>query len=161
MINSSTSSLTYLQYGVAILRLKQSSSDSNSGSQEEKLDRQLKSYTLVIDDSADIAFMLVTILEQAGCKAVMAVSAREALNLAQREHFDLVISDISMPEMDGYALAKALRSLSGYNEVPMIAITGFSEYEDRHRALAAGFDAHVKKPIDASRLIELIEELFL
>ena len=130
-------------------------------SQEEKLDRQLKSYALVIDDSADIAFMLVTILEQAGCKAVMAVSAREALTLAQREHFDLVISDISMPEMDGYALAKALRSLSGYSEVPMIAITGFSEYEDRDKALAAGFDAHVKKPIDASRLIELIEELFL
>jgi len=66
-----------------------------------------------------------------------------------------------MPEMDGYALVKALRSLSGYSEVPMIAITGFSEYEDRDRALAAGFDAHVKKPIDASRLIELIEELFL
>ena len=91
----------------------------------------------------------------------MAVSAREALTLAQRERFDLVISDISMPEMDGYALIKALRSLSGYSEVPMIAITGCSEYEDRAKALAAGFDAHVKKPIDPSRLVELIEELFL
>ena len=114
---------------------------------------------LVVDDSVDIAFMLAMILQHAGYNAVMSVSAREALALAQREHFDLVISDIGMPQMDGYAFAQRLRALSGYATVPMIAVTGFAEYDDRDRALAAGFTTHVKKPVDPASLVELIRSL--
>jgi len=118
---------------------------------------QFKPRALVVDDSADIAFMMVMILRHAGYEAVMAVSALEALTLAQREHFDLIISDIGMPHMDGYAFAENLRALPAYATIPMIAVTGFAEYDDRERALSAGFNSHLKKPVDVVKLLELIE----
>ena len=118
---------------------------------------QFKPRALVVDDSADIAFMMVMILQHAGYEAAMAVSAIDALALAQREHFDLVISDIGMPQMDGYAFAENLRALPAYATIPMIAVTGFAEYDDRDRALAAGFNTHLKKPLDVVKLLELIE----
>lgn len=120
---------------------------------------QQKPKALVVDDSTDIAFMLVMILQHAGYEAVMAVSAIEALSLAQREHYDVIVSDIAMPQMDGYSLATALRSLPEYRSVPMIAVTGFAEYDDLDRALDAGFNTHVKKPVDPATLIELIRTL--
>lgn len=122
---------------------------------------QLKPRALVVDDSADIAFMMVMILQHAGYEAAMAVSAVEALELAQREHFDLIISDIGMPQMDGYAFAENLRALPSYATIPMIAVTGFAEYDDRDRALSAGFNTHLKKPVDVVKLLELIEGLRL
>jgi two-component system, chemotaxis family, CheB/CheR fusion protein len=122
---------------------------------------QFKPRALVVDDSTDIAFMMVMILRHAGYEAAMAVSAVEGLALAQREHFDLIISDIGMPEMDGYAFAKRLRALPAYATIPMIAVTGFAEYDDRDRALSAGFDTHLKKPVDVVKLLELIERLRL
>ena len=120
---------------------------------------QFKPHALVVDDSADIAFMMVMILQHAGYEAAMAVSAVEALALAQREHFDLIISDIGMPQMDGYAFAERLRALPSYRSTPMIAITGFAEYDDRDRALSAGFNTHLKKPVDVVKLLELIQGL--
>ena len=123
------------------------------------LESQAKRRALVIDDSADIAFMLLTMLQHAEYDAVMATSASEALSLAQAENFDLVISDIGMPDMDGYTLAKAIRALPGYDTVPMVAITGFAEYDDRDRALAAGFNAHLQKPVDPTTLLTLINDL--
>src|ERR671916_2187203 len=122
---------------------------------------QFKPRALVVDDSTDIAFMLVMILQHAGYEAAMAVSAVEGLSLAQREHFDLIISDIGMPEMDGYAFARRLRALPAYATIPMIAVTGFAEYDDRDRALSAGFNTHLKKPVDVVKLLELIEGLRL
>ena len=122
---------------------------------------QFKPRALVVDDSTDIAFMLVMILQHAGYEAAMAVSAAEGLALAQREHFDLIISDIGMPGMDGYAFARRLRALPAYATIPMIAVTGFTEYDDRDRALSAGFDTHLKKPVDVVKLLELIERLRL
>lgn len=120
---------------------------------------QFKPRALVVDDSADIAFMLVMILQHGGYEAAMATSAVEALALAQREHFDLIVSDIGMPQMDGYAFAENLRALPAYAQIPMIAVTGFAEYDDRDRALSAGFNTHLKKPVDVVKLLELIEDL--
>ena len=120
---------------------------------------QYKPRALVVDDSADIAFMLAMILRHAGYNALMATSAADALDAARQEHFDVVISDIGMPEMDGYALAEALRALPDCRNVPMIAVTGFDEYDNCDRALAAGFNAHMKKPIDVPSFIRLIRTL--
>ena len=120
---------------------------------------QFKPTALVVDDSADIAFMMVMILQHAGYDAVMAISAVEGLALAQREHFDLIISDIGMPQMDGYAFAERLRALPTYRSIPMIAVTGYAEYDDRDRALSAGFNTHLRKPVDVVRFLELIEDL--
>jgi len=114
---------------------------------------------LVVDDSTDIALMLAMILQKAGYEAVMSTSAVEALKLADNRHFDLVISDIAMPEMDGYSLARALRSRPEYREVPLIAVTGFDQYDDRERALAAGFNTHIKKPVEPTHFIELVSSI--
>jgi two-component system CheB/CheR fusion protein len=127
--------------------------------EETRPECQFKLRALVVDDSTDIALMLVMILQHAGYEAVMAVSATNALTLAQREHFDLIVSDIGMPEMDGYSFAKAIRSLPDYRTVPMIAVTGFAEYDDRDRARDAGFNTHVKKPIDPASFINTVKTL--
>jgi CheY-like chemotaxis protein len=118
-----------------------------------------KPTALVVDDSTDIAFMLITILQQAGYEALMVTSAKEALNLISRKRFDLVISDIAMPEMDGYALAKEIRSLPEYQAVHLIAVTGFDQYDDRELAIEAGFDTHLKKPIDPTTFMKVIRSL--
>ena len=151
---------TRYQSAATAFRAKQSSRESSTDPCEQQVpDCQFKPYALVVDDASDIAFMLVIILEQAGYDAIMALSGTEALVLAKREQFDLVISDIAMPEMDGYSLARALRSLPNYRSVPLIAVTGFAEYDDRDRALDAGFNTHVKKPIDPASFIEVLRAL--
>src|SRR6185295_7885425 len=115
---------------------------------------------LVVDDAPDIALMLAFYLKRAGYHRVVPVySSSEALDAAQSEHFDLVISDIGLPLMDGYELARRLRALDDYLVTPMIAVTGFAEYDDQQKALNAGFNAHVRKPVDPTKLVELVEQL--
>jgi len=114
---------------------------------------------LVVDDAPDVTEMLAMFLEHAGYEAVMAFSAPEALEAAQRNRFEIIVSDIGMPGMNGYDLAVALRALPDYSRVPMIAVTGFSMYDDRGRALQSGFNAHLTKPISPMTLLDLIESL--
>ena len=102
---------------------------------EEPVARKLKPVALVVDDVADVTEMIAMFLQHAGFKVVTAASAVAALELARRETFDVVISDIGMPGMNGYDLAEALRELPDYDRVPMIAVTGYSMYDDRARAL--------------------------
>lgn len=128
---------------------KHSSSDS-SGSHR---------WALVVDDVSDVTEMLSVLMTHAGYDVSTASSAQEAITLAREHHFDLVISDIGMPEMNGYELARALRSLPGYDTVPMVAVTGYSMFDDRSRSLTSGFNEHVTKPIDPRAFLELIEQL--
>jgi len=114
---------------------------------------------LVIDDVSDVTEMLSVLLTHAGYEVAAASSAPEALALARDRRFDMVISDIGMPDMNGYELAETLRLQPGYENVPMVAVTGFSMFDDRNRSLTAGFNAHVTKPIDPRSFLELIEQL--
>ncbi|HEX8710141.1 MAG TPA: response regulator [Pyrinomonadaceae bacterium] len=114
---------------------------------------------LVVDDEADIRLMLDLFLRNAGHEVVTASSANLALEAARREQFDLIVSDIGMPEMDGYQLALALRSMPGYKFVPLIAVTGFVEYSDRERALRAGFDERLTKPLNLNALLKIVSRL--
>ena len=114
---------------------------------------------LVVDDVPDVTEMIGLLLKHAGYDVSTADSARAALQLARRRHYDLVISDIGMPEMNGYELAAALRHLKEYFETPMIAVTGYSEYDDRGRAVNAGFNVHLTKPIEPAQLLNLMNEL--
>src|SRR5918993_1530649 len=107
-----------------------------------------KGRALVVDDNPDIAEMLAAVLRHAGYDVSTAYSAPDALAAAFAQHFDLIVSDIGMPGMNGYELARALRAAPGYESVPMVAVTGFAMYDDRDRALAAGFNEHLSKPID-------------
>lgn len=118
-----------------------------------------KRHALVVDDVADITDMLAVLLTCAGYEVVTADSAAAAIAAAQEHRFDVIISDIGMPGMNGYDLAKALRKLPEYETVPMVAITGFSLFDDRARSLDAGFNAHLTKPIEPRALLDLIGRL--
>ena len=129
------------------------------GRKESPGRKESKGSVLVVDDAPDIALMLAAYLERAGYRVVPVFSGDEALDAATREHFEVIVSDIGLPSMDGYELAKHLRALPDYLTTTLIAVTGFAEYEDQQKAFSAGFDAHLKKPIDPMRLIDLIAHL--
>lgn len=134
--------------------------DLFSGSTSEFTDRGKSSRTaLVVDDVRDVTEMLSVLLTHAGYRVVTAASAPAALAAARSQQFDVVISDIGMPEMNGYELARALRSLPEYQNVPLVAVTGYSMFDDRERSLNSGFNAHMTKPIDPRALLDLIEKL--
>ena len=109
-----------------------------------------------MDDVTDVTEMIALFLKHAGYEVATANSAGSALELAGDQNFDLIISDIGMPEMNGYELAQSLRALTDYQSTPLIAVTGYTEYDDRGRSLRAGFDAHLTKPINPSQLLELV-----
>jgi len=116
-------------------------------------------WALVVDDVSDVTEMLSVLMTHAGYEVSTASSAQQAIEMAQEHHFDVVISDIGMPEMNGYELAQTIRSLNGYENVPMVAVTGYSMFDDRDRSLTAGFNEHVTKPIDPRAFLDLIEHL--
>lgn len=114
---------------------------------------------LVVDDAPDVTEMLAILLQYAGYEVVMVYSGPQALSAARAERFDVVVSDIGMPGMNGYELASAVRALPDYQATPMIAVTGFTMYEDRERALSSGFNAFLTKPINPRDLLNLVERL--
>jgi signal transduction histidine kinase/ActR/RegA family two-component response regulator len=109
---------------------------------------------LVVDDSPETATMLRQLLEFEGAEVATALSGAEALRTVDGRDFDLVISDIAMPGMDGYELLRELRLRPRTSGVPALAVTGFGQTEDAERAYAAGFFAHLVKPVEIARLIE-------
>lgn len=118
-----------------------------------------KPLALIVDDVADVTEMLAVFLSLAGYEVLTAHSAAEALLQARSRQCDVIISDIGMPQMNGYELARELRKIPEYEVVPMVAVTGFSMYDDRERSLDSGFNAHLTKPIDPNVLFQLIERL--
>ncbi len=114
---------------------------------------------LIVEDSNDTLELLRMIFQREGAKVTTAASAAEALNHAVLKRPSIIISDIGMPETDGYQLLEQLRLLPGLNEVPAIAISGYASEEDRERALAVGYLALVPKPIDVDALFTIIHDL--
>jgi two-component system CheB/CheR fusion protein len=113
---------------------------------------------LLVDDEQETLRTFGALLEAEGAEITVAASAEEALGHAAPGRFDLVVSDIAMPGMDGYALLARLRE-AGLQGVPAIAVTGFAQPGDRERALAAGFDEHLGKPLKLSALVRAIGRL--
>jgi CheY-like chemotaxis protein len=105
---------------------------------------------LVVDDEADARDLLQRLLQDAGASVRTAGSAAEALAQLRAVQPDVLVSDIGMPEVDGYQLMQLVRALPPQSggRVPAIALTAFARDEDRARALAAGFDAHLAKPLE-------------
>src|SRR5918995_1263562 len=108
-------------------------------------EKEKKRRALVVDDVADVTEMLSVLLTHAGYEVRTASSAAAALSSAKQDQFDVIISDIGMPQMNGYELARAVREIPGYEAVPMVALTGYSKFDDRQRSLDAGFNAHLTK----------------
>ena len=107
---------------------------------------------LIVDDAIDMANLFKDLLELDGAIVTTAGSAAEGLDLLQREQFDILISDISMPGTDGYQFIKQIRALPGFADFPAIALSGLGREKDIHRALSAGFSAHICKPASVDAL---------
>ncbi|HUF24202.1 MAG TPA: response regulator, partial [Vicinamibacterales bacterium] len=113
---------------------------------------------LVVDDQPDARDLLTRVLEDGGAEVVAASSGEEALARIVEQAPDVLLSDIGMPEMDGFELLRRVRSLSPapVGRTPAIALTAFSRSEERTRALRAGFVVHVTKPVDPSELVATV-----
>ncbi len=116
-------------------------------------------FILVVDDSPETTEMLGKLLQLEGAFVESARSGAEALEIARRKNFDLVVSDISMPEMDGYQLLQKLRELPSMANVPAVALTGYGRGADVERARAEGFAEHLTKPLDLDQLLQIVRRL--
>jgi len=112
---------------------------------------------LVVDDELDTRDLLALVLNQFGAEVRAVDSAKAALAEIETFHPHVLISDIGMPEQDGYDLLRAVRK-SG-NKLPAIALTAFARSEDRTRALAEGYQAHLAKPVEPRELISMISRV--
>lgn len=116
-------------------------------------------FILVVDDSSESTEMLGKLLEIEGAFVDLARSGAEALVIAGQKRFDLIISDISMPEMDGYQLLRKLRELPNMDSVPAVALTGYGRPADIERAHMEGFAEHLIKPVDFDQLLQIVRRL--
>ena len=116
---------------------------------------------LVVDDEEDAREAMVVLLQQAGATVAAAGSAGEALESLRARTPDLLLSDIAMPGEDGYALIKQVRALPDDRggRVAAAALTAYATLEDRRKALQAGYNDHIPKPVDPSRLISAVSTL--
>ncbi|MBC1225115.1 PAS domain S-box protein [Nostoc sp. UCD121] len=116
---------------------------------------------LVVDDEADVRQWITAVLEECGAKVSTFSSTRQALEGLEELHPDVLISDIGMPDEDGYALMRKIRELEPElgGRIPAVALTGYARVEDYKEALAAGFQLHVAKPVRAAELIAVVASL--
>ncbi|HVF42870.1 MAG TPA: ATP-binding protein [Pyrinomonadaceae bacterium] len=116
---------------------------------------------LVVDDQPDARELLALVLERAGAAVRTAATADAAVNLLRAEPADVLVSDIGMPGEDGYKLVGRVRALpaSEGGRVPAVALTAYATEEDRRRALDAGFEEHVSKPVEPSALVAAVAAL--
>jgi len=115
---------------------------------------------LVVDDESDATTLAKRVLEERGAEVATAASCDEALAKLGENPFNLLISDLGMPEEDGYVLIRRVRALDGGNrDILAIALTAFAREEDRERATAAGFNQHLAKPVEPATLIHAVASL--
>jgi PAS domain S-box-containing protein len=111
---------------------------------------------LLVDDEADTLMLFKTTLEAHGARVRPASTAAEALGIAAEWRPRLLVSDIGLPGIDGYALLQAIREKTAHRTLIAVAVTAFARPDDRARALAAGFQTHVAKPVDPSELVRTL-----
>ena len=116
---------------------------------------------LLVDDFDDTRLFLRLALEEHGFIVFEAENGETAVRNALREHPDVILMDLTMPLMDGFAATKLIRQNDHFKNVPIIAITAHQETDFRSDAKASGFDAYVTKPIDVNFLKDLIDGLLI
>jgi CheY-like chemotaxis protein len=116
---------------------------------------------LVVDDDVDTRELLEWVLKRAGAEVVAVSSAKEALEKLEKEKPHVLVSDIAMPEEDGYSLLRRVRGLPPERggRIPAVALTAHSLVQDRIQSLRAGFQSHVPKPVVPEELVEVIASI--
>lgn len=117
-----------------------------------KMEKEMKKIALIADDSSTIRKFVGFALKSMGIEVVTASDGMEALEKLNSEQFDLVITDLNMPHLDGYELIESIREISQYKETPIIILSSESDEEDRQKGFSAGADSYMNKPFDAKKL---------
>jgi CheY-like chemotaxis protein len=116
---------------------------------------------LVVDDEPDARELVAMVLARRGAEVVSVGSAIEALAEMERQRFGVLVSDIGMPSMDGYALISKIRELpkDRGGRIPAAALTAYASIQDRMHALSAGYQIHIPKPVEPAELIAVVANL--
>ncbi|MEO8136841.1 MAG: ATP-binding protein, partial [Betaproteobacteria bacterium] len=149
-----------VQLPVAVIRAKSFTEDRTHPRMEKPAPAEFADLdlagikVLVVDDEGDVRELVCRVLDDCGAKVVASSSAGEALRMLDRDRPDVLISDVGMPDMDGYEFLRQVRARG--HRLPAIALTAFARSEDRTRALRAGFLVHVAKPVEQAELIATV-----
>ena len=116
---------------------------------------------LVVDDEESICRILSIFFEKKGYEVIITRSAAEALVALEQHRPDILISDLGMPDEDGYSLIEKIRALPSERggDIPAAALTAYARAEDRMRVLRSGFQFHLPKPVDSAELVTVVASL--
>jgi len=121
----------------------------------------MKPKVLVIEDNDQNLYLITFILEKAGYEVFQARSGRSGIDMTVAEKPDLVLMDIQLPEMDGYAVTREIRKTFSKDELPIIAVTSYAMAGDREKALEAGCNGYQTKPINPDTIIAYLEQFLI
>lgn len=119
-----------------------------------------KGRILIVEDNMDNYELVRFVLERAGYDVFLAVNGRDGVDAARLQKPDLILMDLGMPEMDGWQAAKKLKSTESTKSIPLFALSAYTLPNERQRALQAGCDGYLTKPIYVQGFLEVINETF-
>ena len=120
-----------------------------------------KGHILVVEDNMDNYELVRYVLERAGYDVFLAVNGRDGVDAARAQKPDLILMDLGLPEMDGWNAIEKLKSDDETKNIPLYALTAHTLPRDRRRALKAGVDGYVAKPIQMKGFLDIVEEALL
>jgi two-component system, cell cycle response regulator DivK len=120
-----------------------------------------KNTILYVEDNPDNRILIRRVLESEGYAVIEAINAAQALELLESNNINLVLMDINMPDMDGYALTAKIKAIQKFSKIPIVAVTANVMRGDREKSLEAGCDGYIQKPIDIDTLSQQIERFIL
>src|SRR6202140_4033018 len=126
---------------------------------DEHRTTEQKQHILVVDDNEDMRDLIQRLLERAGYRVVVAEDGQASLTQAKLYHPDLVLMDLSLPDMDGWEAVRHLRKMPEFGSIPIIAVTAHVSPQEEERAVAAGCTAHIGKPFDTRVLLQEVARL--
>ena len=127
------------------------------GRMEEREDG--RPVVLVVEDFEDNRFMMRRLLEMSGYRVVEAVNGNQAVELATSVRPDIILMDLSLPQLDGLAATRRIRTQGGLTRVPIVAVSAHDSADFHAEALAAGCNEYVTKPIDFDQLVNLLDRM--
>jgi CheY-like chemotaxis protein len=113
-------------------------------------------HAVLVEDITDIRRVTQRLLRSMGCEVAAAEDGLAAIETIAQVRPDVALIDIGLPEMDGYEVARRVRARSELDPVKLVAVTGFGQEEDRRKAMEAGFDAHLVKPVDVGEMRRIL-----
>ncbi|HEY85427.1 MAG TPA: response regulator [Chloroflexi bacterium] len=121
----------------------------------------MKPRILIIEDNEQNLYLITFILEKHGYQVIQARNGQEGIETAKRDRPTLILLDIQLPGMDGYAVARALRSNASLDQVPIVAVTSYAMAGDRERGVEAGCTGYIEKPINPDTFMAEVEQHLL